>query len=398
MASLPGVSTAEDGSGSSIEQARAQLIDRLRSHTTEIGETIFDRLEALPGDRPDEDREYIEGLRAAISAGLEYALAGLERGDSEPAPIPPAPAAAQARLAARHGVSLDTVLRRYTAADRVLAEFIMDESDGLPEPQVRRVLRTQGHMLDHLMATMAAEYTRELERIGRTGQQILTELVQQLLDGAPVTSEELGYELGGWHLAAIVGGAGAEEALRDRLAPLSCQLLCVARTEGTLWAWLGSRQQRLLDGIERKLCEEPPSNVTLALGEPRSGVNGWRLSHHEARAAETAMAHAGSRFARGRDSVLLAAVLRDPYIAESLRQTYIAPLDEAGSDGQTARRTLRAYLDANGNAAAAASALGVNRHTVKRRLGRIEEQLGLLLPECHPELEVALALDRHRDT
>ena len=97
------------------------------------------------------------------------------------------------------------------------------------------------------------------------------------------------------------------------------------------------------------------------------------------------------------DVVLLAAVLRDELLAKSLRETYIAPLDRQGDAGVGLRETLRAYIDAGFNAATAAAALGVDRHTVQRRLRKAEEALGRLLHTCHAEIDVALVLEELED-
>jgi DNA-binding PucR family transcriptional regulator len=96
---------------------------------------------------------------------------------------------------------------------------------------------------------------------------------------------------------------------------------------------------------------------------------------------------------RASEVVLLAAVLRDELLARSLRETYLAPLDANGDSGIGLRETLRAYFDAGFNAATAAAALGVDRHTVQRRLRKAEEALGRVLHSCHAEVEVALILE-----
>ncbi|HKT84228.1 MAG TPA: helix-turn-helix domain-containing protein, partial [Solirubrobacterales bacterium] len=84
---------------------------------------------------------------------------------------------------------------------------------------------------------------------------------------------------------------------------------------------------------------------------------------------------------------------RDELLAKSLYETYLAPLDEGSDSGLGLRETLRAYFDAGFNAATAAAALEVDRHTVQRRLRKVEEALGRLLHSCHAELEVALVLE-----
>ena len=77
-------------------------------------------------------------------------------------------------------------------------------------------------------------------------------------------------------------------------------------------------------------------------------------------------------------------------------EIYLAPLG-GEKDGAVARKTLRAYFAAGRNAATAAAALGVDRHTVERRLHSIETRLGRLLHTCHAELEVALRLEELGD-
>jgi DNA-binding PucR family transcriptional regulator len=106
------------------------------------------------------------------------------------------------------------------------------------------------------------------------------------------------------------------------------------------------------------------------------------------------MVRRSQKLTRARDIVLLAAVLRDGDLARSLRETYMAPLEERnGNSGAVLRETLRAYLTSGRNAVTAAAMLGVDRHTVQRRLRKIEEALGQGLHLCHAEVTVALGLE-----
>jgi hypothetical protein len=147
------------GRGGSLEQIRVEVAERLRSRRSEIEETIFAHVrEAVPDWVAEEDAEYALGMRAAVSAAVDYGLAGIEHGEDWSVPIPSA-TTIQARRAARGGVGLDTVLLRY------------------------------------------------IERVGRTSGQRLSERVQRLLIGEPTDSAELGYELDSW-TASIVAGNG----------------------------------------------------------------------------------------------------------------------------------------------------------------------------------------------
>ncbi len=130
----------EDGHdrGGARNLARIVLARRLRARGERIGEAMFARVrEARFGPRGGEDAEYVAGLRAATMAGLELALAAIEDAPDGHAPAGrarpsragevPAVALAQARRAARAGVGLDTVLRRYVAGYTLLEECIVGE-------------------------------------------------------------------------------------------------------------------------------------------------------------------------------------------------------------------------------------------------------------------------------
>lgn len=376
----------------SLPGIRTELVARLRARVSEIEDAIFARVRALSEPSEADDPELIAGLRAAVAEALDYGLVTIEHGDELLAPIPAA-ASAQARRAARYGVGLDTVLRRYAAGDRLLGEFIMDEADRFPSQALKRVLRANGPQVDRLMAVVATEYMREVERMRRSPGQRIAERVQKLLAGdASVDVGDLGYELDAWHLGAVVLGPEGEGAARALAAGLGCQGLVVPRGEGVVWAWLGSRRPLPPPDAERLWAAGVPQEVSVSVGEPRRGLAGWRLTHHEAQAAFEVMLRKPRRLTRSSDTILLAAVLRDEALAESLRETYLAPLGEHGSSAGL-RETLRAYFAAGFNAATAAAALGVDRHTVKRRLRKAEETLGQLLQACHAELEVALGLE-----
>jgi DNA-binding PucR family transcriptional regulator len=169
--------------------------------------------------------------------------------------------------------------------------------------------------------------------------------------------------------------------------------LVVRRSDDSAWAWLGGRQPLEIAEIQRCLATGVLGEVTLSIGEPRWGVDGWRLTHREAQAAQQVSLRRSQPLTRASSVILLAAVLRDDALAKSLRETYLAPLDEPGDSGLVLRETLRAYFAAGFNAATAAAALEIDRHTVQRRLRKVEEALGRLLPSCHAELEVALSLE-----
>jgi sugar diacid utilization regulator len=290
-------------------------------------------------------------------------------------------------------VKLDNVLLRNNAGHAVLEDFVVQEVDFASERSVLRgVFGTLGALLDHFTALMAHEYQRELERVAHSPELRRIERVQKLLAGGHLNAAELGYDLDAEHLGVIAVGAKAGDTVRALAARLGRQLLSVARSEDTVWAWFGGQRTLDIADIERLLSAEQSAEVSLAVGGPGRGIEGWRLTHRQAQAAMLVALRRPQRLTRYADVSLLAAVLRDRELATSLVEIHLSPLD-GKKDGAVSRETLRAYFAAGCNAATAAAALGVDRHTVVRRLHTIETRLGRLLHTCHAELEVALRLE-----
>jgi len=375
-----------------LHEIRAQLVARLRARSGEIEATVYNRVRRMADPSERDDPEYRAYLRATVAESIDYALLGIERGEDWEGPIPEA-AMVQARRAARTGVKLDAVLRRYAAGDRLVGEFVVDEAAELPTEAMRPLLRAQGPHVDRMMAAVATEYMEELERIRRSPAQRVAERVRRLLAAdSPADAAGLDYELDAWHLGLVITSSRPEVVARTLAAGLQCQLLVVPHGNDNAWAWLGGRARPAVEEVERYLGAGVLGEVTLAVGEPHWGLEGWRLTHYEARAAQQVTMRRPQALTRASEVILLAAVLRDEMLAQSLRETYLGPLDD-GDSGLGLRETLRAYFDAGFNAATAAAALEVDRHTVQRRLRKVEEALGRLLHSCHAELEVALVLE-----
>ena len=158
-------------SGRMPRDTRIVLVRRLRARRLEADEAIFARVRGLaPGASGLEDPEYMAGLRAAVVAALEYVLSGIERGGEEEGSARPIPVAVleQARRAARTGVSLDTVLRRYLAGLAILEGFVVQEAereeDWIPATQgLRDLLATMSSLVDCLITAVSRAYGEEVK-------------------------------------------------------------------------------------------------------------------------------------------------------------------------------------------------------------------------------------------
>jgi hypothetical protein len=378
------------------------VVARLRARQGELAQTIFALVsgDAFPPVGVD-DAEYVAGLTAAVVAAVEYVLEGIERGAEGVGPIPTA-VSEQARRAARVGVGLDTVLRRYVVGHALLEEIIMEEpargeQDWIHSTQregLREALRAQASLLDRLLVAITGEYRDELERAGRSPEQRRAEGVRRLLAGEAVDRSGLDYELGGWHLGMIAVGEGAARIVRKLAASMDRRCLSVPRGERSVWAWLGGRERFAFADVERAIASTvTPRGLVLALGEPASGLQGWRLTHRQAQAALVVALRSPQPLTRYGDVALLASALKDETLARALIDVYIEPLEDFRNSGPVLRDTLRAYILAKHNASSAAAKLNVVRTTVVNRLRTIEERLERTLNPCPAELQVALQLD-----
>jgi hypothetical protein len=356
----------------------------------QIEQAIFAHIRQLSEPVDDENSEYIAGLKSAVVEALDYGIKCIEAGEDWSVPIP-AGATSQARRAAREGVRLDTVLRRYAAGSRLLEEFIVVEAENLPsEGVLPDVFNAWGAQVDRLLEAVANTYSDTLALTSRSSAQKQADRIVQLLEGTSLAGPAiLDYELNAWHVGLILTGDGALAAARVLAERFGSRLLEVSRDEEIVWAWLGSDRPPSMADLERLLAERMPAPVSVASGEPRQGLDGWRLTHREAQVALQVMLLRPQRLVRGSDVVLLAGMLRDPTLARVLLDSYLAPL----RDEPALIDTLRAYFAAGGNAAAAAVELGVTRHTVQRRIRAVEQRLGRMLHTCQAEVEVALRIE-----
>jgi DNA-binding PucR family transcriptional regulator len=375
--------------------AGASLAARLRDRLPEIEAAVATRVYAISDPRDVSDPAYLEGLNAALEAAIEYRLAVLEAGERQAPPVPTA-LLTQARLDARDGVALDTVLRRYFAGNALFGDFLVKEAERstVPSSALAALLGTQATLGDRLLAAVSVEYDRERKARPQSASERRRECAKALLAGELVDQAELGYELDAHHVAFMIRGEGGPAAMRSLAERLGRPLLVVTREEEPVSAcWLGGARPLAVETAVEALGEHPVPGVVVTVGEPAAGLAGWRLSHRQAKAALPIAVERGASLLRYADIVVLASIVRDDLAVTSLRRLYLEPLEAARDGGEASLRTLRAYLSAGRNLSSTAAVLGVNRRTVANRIAAIEDLLGRSLKDSAAELEIALLLD-----
>jgi len=395
FAAVPGRPRRASASTRSLDEACAALASRLRGRLPELEATIATRVYAISDPREVADPTYLHSLHGALTAALDYALAVIELGERRAPGVPPS-LLAEARLAARAGVPLDTVLRRYIAGNALLGDFFLEEAEHVEvsSAALRRLLRRQATLSDRLLEAVSEEHVREAKSWPSSSAERRRECVKGLLAGELVDHAELGYDLDAHHLALMAKGEGSPEVMRVLAGKLDRRLLAVCREEEPIWAcWLGGRRPLAAEQALRALGEISLDRVLVTVGEPGEGLSGWRLSHRQAKAALPIAERRGQPTLRYADVALPASILRDDLVATSLRQLYLEPLERARDGGNVARETLRAYFAAERNISSTAAALGVDRRTVANRIRAIEDLFDRPLKDFATELENALRLD-----
>jgi hypothetical protein len=385
-----GIESPGENDQATLDALRGVLVAHLRANSSRVEKAIIARVLDVSAVAND-DPEGFDGLREFASGSIDAIARVIEQGANWTPSLSPA-GAARVRYAARNGIALDTIMQAYYSISTALLGLLVEEIAELPPETLPYMMGIQSQHGHRLMGAITAEYESEIARLDRSPAKRIARCVEKLLAGEPADAAELGYDLELWHLGVIALGPKAELFARGLAERLGCRLLFLARSDKTGWFWLGAKRAVPFAELERSVLAGTDKSVSLAVGEPREGADGWQVTHREAQTALAIVLRKPQRLTRCSDVVLPAAVLRDEEMSRFLVDAYLKPLDEC-RDAEALCETLRAYVSHDCNAASAAASLGVDRHTVQRRLRRVEQVIDRPLDACRAELEVALRID-----
>lgn len=164
--------------------------------------------------------------------------------------------------------------------------------------------------------------------------------------------------------------------------------LLARHDESTMWAWLPrGTDQRGVEEAAEPIVEAtiPGGELWLALGEPATGIRGFRQSHHQALGAQT-VALAASAETRCRVTAFsrLAAIALMSSDIDGLRAWVCKTLGGLAVDDDTCHRlreTLHVFLATGGSFTSTAAQLNLHKNTVQYRIGRAAEARGRTLRE-----------------
>jgi PucR C-terminal helix-turn-helix domain len=375
----------------SLEQITARLRSIIEENREEIEAALIARIQNIDLDFVL-NAEGLAGMRPSASDYLSAMVESFEQGEDWQPSLPPT-IDSRIRYMARQGVPIAGVVRAVGILSSVFLDAIIQRLNDREAVAAFQYMATwQRRNLDQITSAFTATYSDERERLDQSPARERREQVRALVEGGPTDISAFEYRLDHCHIGLVATGEKFDLVSRQLAETMGCDLLIVPEAESTFWVWLGAPRSLAFPDLERALANLGAS-AAISAGEPRTGVAGWRLSHLEAEAAAPVAALEGPGLVRHSKVALLASALCHEEIGSSLLDRYLEPLDRH-RDAEDLKNTLRTYFELSCNAASTASALGVNRHTVQRRLRRVEEAIGEPPSSRHAEFGVALRLER----
>lgn len=355
----------------------------------------------------DGDPALTDLFAVSVADNIRLAMARFASGERQAQP--PESALEYARRLARRGVPVSALLRAYRLAQaecqQLMIEAFARDSDD-PAAIVAATVEFSSATfayIDGLTEQVVQAHQDEQRRWLRSSAAARSAQVATVLagDALEVGQAErlLGYELGRTHLG-VVGwcdpGQESPDLLEREVRRVSADLACVreplvvAPDAATLWAWLPLPR----DSAGPRAVTAGAAGVRLAVGEPGTGLAGFRATHRQALAARAVAlgADEGARTAvtTYADAGLVALLRTDLADLAAWVQGVLGGLAVDDEQHARLRETVRVLLAHRGSHTAAAAELSLHRNTVIYRARRAEEARGRPLDEGRLDLEVAL--------
>ena len=235
-----------------------------------------------------------------------------------------------------------------------------------------------------------------VERRLRAG--VLHALLSGVLDGDVGQLRYFGFSPEDDVVALVLFDVGpllpAEELLDQVLAETGLPYLSMNRDDMLVVVLPAGASDRVLEETYRALGRRLKRSISAGVGSP-APLTRAITSQRQALAAARAGRAQGRRLLRFEElstyDLLLGGQSREALAA--VASSALGPLEryDAARNGDLVR-SLEAFLSHNGQWEAAAAAIGVHRHTMRNRMGKISELLGRDVESAHVRAELWLAV------
>ncbi|MFA4928425.1 MAG: helix-turn-helix domain-containing protein [Patulibacter sp.] len=349
---------------------------------------------------------------AAVRELIAVFARSLLRADPTEDLIVPEQALEHGRMFVRRGVDLSALVRTYRVGHAVMWDVWVRVLDvHVADAETRLAVRDATgpaffRFIDTVAGRVVEEYHAERERWSQSAASRRLETVRDLLDGQPTeidaASRILGRELRGQHLGFVVWQApehdstGAPARLQRTAQEFAADRgdarpLLVPVGYRVLWGWCGGGR-----GGASVVDRERPTHdgVRVALGEPGSGIEGFRTTHRQALAARRVAQQAAqaTTVTAWTDVAVLGLLSADQELAREFARRELGELH--GDDPATVRlrQTLAVFLREGEHVGRTAAQQGIHVNTVTNRLRQCEAAIGRPLAVRRGPLHAALAL------
>jgi len=344
---------------------RAYLAKRSAAVTQKALEAVAAEVPELVGPDP----RLRELFASVIAANLDNLGAAVAYKVPTETPFEPPAAVEHARLLAQRGIPASSMLRGYQVIQRSLTGLVIGAVESLVENRDELVLTLEAVMA-YLFAqgdgaSQAAMRThvaaREVWLRGRGAG--LSKRLDSVLDGTVtdvnVAQRTLDYAVPGNPVAAIAWADyparpldAAEAQRRVAAMPGVRDSLLVPRDERTLYFWLHvAGEERIAEWMSMLGDLE---KARIAFGERAAGIEGFRLSHMQARSAGAVVAasqkRASNTVVRYRDVAALSFLVERPTESRAWADAVLGALAGPGEDREARRDTLPVFLEAGAGA------------------------------------------------
>lgn len=390
---------------------RGDVGDRLLAQAPELTKELTERLSDVLTESQSSDPE-IRRLLEQLARNTIVESMGAMR-DLVPGPQARTVAAAivLARRLAVAGISAHVTDQIFHVAqawwqDTVLREFQRRQPTTSPMGLLAPIMHWQLRGFLGMADAAGQEHAAVLDSWDSEAGTQLGNQVAFVLSEVEVTAEAedvLHYSMAARHLGLVIWSSrGQVQAprLRKLVSSLGVEqgvidMLVVSRDVSCIYVWvsLSGSVRQVVAGILRRTAD---LDVRIAIGEPLTGLDGFKATHAQALVARRMAQLPGSRKQRSiqyRDIAAARLLVNHPEDAEPWTAEVLGDLGRPGEENERLRETLRVYLESGENAIRAAGHLYVHRNTVKYRVARALEILAV--PLEHNRLSVALALNYH---
>jgi hypothetical protein len=358
----------------------------------------------------DDDAELADLTLASCISNMETIMTMLRSGIPAASARAPVSAIEHARAMGQRGEEVDATLHFYrVGVGGVLLDWnaAMAQRTTTRDELVAAIQRMTAFCLEYIdvvSSAVSAAHLAERERRQRRAAILRAEVIRELLSGRPfdlqAAERTLGHALNRAQLAfvcwtdrdpseldkaasAVAGVVGRGRPLLIEDGPRAVTGWIVPRTTQLDWVRL-----------DREVAAAAPG-VSVAVGDPGEGVEGFRLSHDQAcraRRVASLSRMAPTPVVRYADCALVDLLSQDLDAARAFVRSELGGLATADESTRTLRRTVREVVRPRGGVAVAARVLRVHRNTVVQRIQRAEALRGRNLDERSNELHAALLL------